>query len=531
MDFKLIKKCFPVGSKVRVISHGETVGTVEELSAPATIVLRLKTDNSESKFAMFDCEKIESISPVEENSTQPLLPTKPTRTQIHNGSLIRYDIYTNYGTVRDSVSGNKYGFKISAVTDPQLRQRLQDGSKIHNLPVQFTLKLLNNGKEMAGLLHLDTKENFVQPKKANSADSLSTGTHTTYNTEKSDAFKRGNDYFAEKNYRQAASFFEVSILDNRFFKRSLNKLIFIYIIDYGEDINAQVEKGLRLLDKYESRLSEDFVINSRIQLLARTKPKRTNELIAEYKKAIDLPDQPVQRRLHYRLQLAGLYRFKDDPAAALQCYEDWFNEKNLNRDSLGSQMNAIELNVRQNMAICLSLLGEKERAKEIANELLKVNPNDQTAQNILNDDSSDLLNSTGFFDVADLAGSDIDFLADGDLKSLPPYVQYKLDEISLKTSATTYRRLLKGRFDKYFEDDDFTGTPEKAARIINEILSNLKSSGDDKRRDAWAFAAKLVSKIGNSFDRDRCEKNKIGPFWERVYAAQFMGYDGNWQLQ
>ena len=616
VNFTDAEEYFPVDTKIRVISNGETfVGIVKKFSTPSTIVLRLKTDNGESKFAMLDCEKIESISYAEENSPEPppLKQTEPDQSQnltgvdevqhdslamkrtgtltffnlkehygfidynirfalthvddkklkaslnscglwrknikveykfvngsaehvtlckgetlpdeTYNGSLLYYNSYTDYGQVRDSASGRNYGFKFSAVLDQRLRRYLQDGSNIHNLPVQFTLKLHSNGKEVVHHLALNAKENF-DTKAFSSQDE-----HVLYDTEKSDAFRRGNSYFATKNYRQAASCFEVSILDDNFFEKSLNNLIFIYTVDYGEDINTQVEKGLRLLEHYESWLGQSVVTKYRIHLLDRAKPKRTDELIAELKKAIDLPDQPVQRRLHYRLQLAGLYRLKDDPAAALQCYEDWFNEKNLNRDILGSQMNAIELKVRQNMAICLSLLGEKERAKEIANELLKISHNDQTAQNILNDDSSDLLNSTGFFDASDLAGFDIDFLADDDLEPLPPYVQYKLDEISLKTSAVTYRRLLKGRFDKNFEDNDFTGTPEQAAGIINEILSNLRSSGDDKRRDAWAFAAKLVSKTGNSFDRDRCEKNKIGPLWERVYAAQFMGYAGDWELR
>lgn len=286
-------RMFDIRTKSRVISNGETfVGIVKKFSAPSTIVLRLKTDNGESKFAMLDCEKIESISYAEETSPEPppLKHTEPDQSQnltgvdevqhdslamkrtgtltffnlkehygfidynirfalthvddkklkaslnscglwrknikveyklvnssaehvtlckgetlpdeTYNGSLLYYNSYTYYGQVRDSASGRNYGFKFSTVLDRRLRRYLQDGSNIHNLPVQFTLKLHINGKEVVRHLGLNTKENSAP------LDGYSSTPQSP-----AEAFRRGNIYFATKNYRQAAECFGVSILD------------------------------------------------------------------------------------------------------------------------------------------------------------------------------------------------------------------------------------------------------------------------------------------------------------------------------
>ena len=291
---------------------------------------------------------------------------------------------------------------------------------------------------------------------------------------KNEVYERGYKYFTEKNYPQAAACFEESIHDKNYFEKSLKYLMSIYKVDYGENLDAQIEKGLQLLNQYENLLEPNTVINERIQLL--DKAKRRDELIEELQKAIENSSK-INQKLHYRFQLAREYSIKGDYSAAITNYEEWIKEKNSNRYKLSPQINLIEITAKQNIAICLYLSGEKARAKEIAQKILPFTNNNQTLQDILNDELR------VDFDSEELSGKIFQ-----DDSPLSPYAQYILSIIPLeKTYSTTYHRLFKNKFDQKFIGDDFIGTPEEAARIKKDIINSLGNASDRERSEAWDF--------------------------------------------
>lgn len=497
----------------------------------------------------------------------------PESADIHNGVLDFYNNELDFGKVIDLQSGQAYGFKIDTVQDVCFRRYLQDNYMHSEWHVQFTLKLYKNKtvvrrlrltmNELAELskqyglavpdeqppLTTDVPKSLpayqpLPPLRDNNIPSAPPKepafkepipiqrTYTpppVFFVARNNAYEEGCRHLARKNYAEAAACFEESILDENFFEKSLRSLMSIYKVDYSEDLNAQVEKGLQLLRKYENRLDKSVVITERIQLL--DKAKRHDELIAELLEGIKVSFK-VNQRLHYRLQLAREYRLKEDYAAAIKCYEAWLKEKNRNRDKLSPQMDSIERNVNQGLAICLYFVGEKVRAKELAEKLLKDSPENLTAQSILDDTLHET--AVGSEDFDDDSYFDGNIFDNKDSAPLSPYAKYVLDQITLeKTYATAYHRIFKGKFDNLFAGDDFLGSPEEAAKIRVDVINSLRNSSDKERSEAWAFVLKLSSKAYERFsdDRDLCDKNRLGSRWEHEYAAQFMGYAGDYELQ
>lgn len=491
----------------------------------------------------------------------------PETSKIHNGILESYDAGIDYGKVLDSQSGHEYGFRINVIRDLCLRRYLQDTYYISELHVQFTLKLYKS-KEVVRCLRLTNEERINLNKEYGLAEPTSQPSLTdekfghlpeyqslpplpqdeikvtpsakpqqtelskpyfkpiSYSEHKGNVYNKGCRCLAEKKYAEAAACFEESISDENFLEKSLRALMTIYKVDYGENLEEQIEKGLRLLQQYESRLDKISVINERIQLL--DKAKRQDELITELLKGIKFASK-VNQRLHFRLQLAREYRLKGDYEAAKKCYEEWLQEKNSNGYRLSVQISTIELNVKQNLAICLYRIGNKTQAKKLAAELLEKVADNQTLRDILNDELQDE-NITS----ADLHNVDDVLFADNELSPLSPYVKDKLDKIHLEpTYSTTYHRLLKYKYAQNFAGDDFLGTPEEAAEIRKGIVTSLKSSSNKERSAAWAFVSKLTLKVYEKYstEYDRCDRNRVGQFWENNYIAQFMGYAGDYELQ
>ena len=493
---------------------------------------------------------------------------------IHNGVLDFYNNELDFGKVIDIQSGQSYGFKLDTVKDFCLRRHLQDNFICSELHVQFTLKFHRNRTvvhhlrlTMNELIELSKQYGLVAPEEQ---PPLTTDVSknlpayqplpplregkapitppkepvfkaqipiqktysppsSTYFSYRNKAYEEGCRNLEKKNYAKAAACFEESIQDENFFEKSLRCLMTVYKVDYGEDLNKQVEKGLQLLSQYEDRLDKSTVITERIQLL--DKAKRHEELIVELLEGIKVSFK-VNQRLHYRLQLAREYRLKENHEAAIKCYETWLKEEIRNRDKLSSQIIFIERSVKQNLAVCLYFIGNKTRAKEIATELLKDMLDNPTAQSILNDTLHEtVVDSEDFDSDLYLAGG---LFEDNDSLPLSPYAKYVLDQITLeKTYATTYHRIFKGKFDALFDGDNFLGTPEEAARITKDVIDSLRSSSDKERSEAWAFVLKLRSKVYDRFseDRNRCDKNKIGIRWEHESAAQVLGYAGDYELQ
>lgn len=498
----------------------------------------------------------------------------PDSKNVYNGVLDSYNIGLDFGRVIDLESGQSYGFKLDTVLDPCLRRYLQDIFTPSEFHVQFTLKFHRNKivvyqmrLDMDELIELHKQYGLAVPseqpplttdlpKNLPSYQPLPplregkapitppkepafkapipikrayTAPSPVYFSYRNKAYEEGCRHLTNKNYAKAAACFEKSILDENFFEKSLKGLMTVYKVNYGKDLNEQVEKGLQLLSQYEDRLDRNTVINERIQLL--DKVKRHDELIAELLEGIKVSFK-VNQRLHYRLQLAREYRLKEDYKEAIKCYEAWLKEELRNRDKLSPQIILIERNVKQNLAVCLYFIGEKIRAKELARELLRDIPDNPTMQNILDDTLHEA--------TVDSEDFDGDFYFDGSLfedndsAPLSPYVKYVLDQITLeKIYTTAYHRIFKGRFDNLFDGNDFLGTPEEAARITKDVIDSLRNSSDKERSEAWAFVLKLRSKVYDKFsqDRDHCEKNKIGPRWDHEAAAQFFGYVGDYELQ
>lgn len=500
----------------------------------------------------------------------------PESADIHNGVLDFYNNELDFGKVIDIHNGQSYAFKLDTVQDICLRRHFKDNFTFSELHVQFTLKLHRNKTVVQRLrltmneliklsnqyglatpeeqppLTTDVSKNLpayqpLPPLRESKAPTTPPKEpvfkaqipiqktypplSSTYFGYRNNAYEEGCRNLEKKNYAKAAACFEESIQDENFFEKSLRCLMTVYKVDYGEDLNKQVEKGLQLLSKYENRLDKSTVITERIQLL--DKAKRHDELIVELLEGIKVSFK-VNQRLHYRLQLAREYRLKENHEAAIKCYEAWLKEETRNRDKLSPQIIFIKRNVKQNLAVCLYFIGEKTRAKEIARELLKDMPDNPTMQSILDDTLHEVAVDSADFD-SDLYFDSAIFEEDDSLP-LSAYAKYVLEQINLKTYFTAYHRIFKKKFDMFaskFDGDDFLGTPEEATKIRIEIIKNLTNFGDKERSEAWAFVLKLSSKVYSRFskDLDRCDKNRIGPHWEHEYAAQFMGYAGDYELQ
>ena len=494
--------------------------------------------------------------------------------EVHNGVLYFYDINDDYGQVTDFHNGSYY-FKINAVLDPCLKRYLKDTFQIEDLNVEFTLRP-HNKKMVVHKLRLtfdelralskryglaepeeqprlidDVPKNLpqYQPLPPLRENKISTTPAkepeyklpipkiyrppSTYGQYKNNPtpYERGISCLRDKNYPQAEIYFEKAMQDEFDFAKALKSLLTVYKVDYDENTDARIEKGLQLLKEYESRLDKNTVITERIQLL--NKAKRKDELIEALNEGIAV-SYKVNQRMHYRLQLAGEYRLKKNYDAAIECYEMWLKEKRRYRDKLSPQIERIEHYVNQGLAVCLYCIGEKSRAKEIAKNILMYIPDNQTANSIMEDNFQEMVVSSedsgnAFYDDADNA-----FYGDTDSLKLSPYAEYMRDQIILaETYSTAYQRIFRGKFDDVFNGDEFLGTPEDAAKIIDAVKGNLRNAGDKERSGARVFISKLISKVYSKYDTEieRCEKNEIGKRWELESTALFMGYAGDYELQ
>ena len=487
----------------------------------------------------------------------------PENVEIHEGIIESYDANIDFGKVSDNKTYDEYGFKLDAVKDPCLHRYLQDAFYASYLQIQFTLKFYKD-KEVVRYLRLTDDERIKLNEKYGLTEPTAPPSltdemaknlpeyqslpplphdkikvtraskfrqaektvspvpyHKPRSSGKIAAYKDGCKYFAEKRWAEAAACFEESVSDENFWEKSLRTLLTIYKVDYGENLEAQIEKGLKLLEKYEARLDKNSVINERIQLL--DKAKRQDELIAELLKGIKSASKTNQR-LHFRLQLARQYWLKSDYEAAKNCYEEWLKEKNRTH-YLPMQINTIELRVKQNLAICLYYIGDKTRAKEIATELLERNADNQTVRDILNNElelQNENTNSDELYNV----------FFEGN--ALSPYAKDRLEKIQLQsTYSTTYHRLLKNNYSQNFVGDDFIGTPEEARDIKEKVTDQLATASNEVRSAAWAFISKLTLNVYKKYsaEYERCDKNRVNLSSANDYVAQFMGYAGDYELQ
>ena len=141
------------------------------------------------------------------------------------------------------------------------------------------------------------------------------------------------------------------------------------------------DKALELIEKYESSMSKDKVLNLKIQAYEKKR---------DYARLLSLYEESLQRATTFTKKSHNLYR-KIDALIKLGRYEDalkdckrWETILNQNRFSADAdKVKVSTTNIKRFRAICYYYMGNGQEAERLAADLLRANPQDTAAIGIV----------------------------------------------------------------------------------------------------------------------------------------------------
>lgn len=272
----------------------------------------------------------------------------------------------------------------------------------------------------------------------------------------------------------------------------------------------RLEEAIALIDRYtdDNRISKEKLLNLHIQVLERSK-SNTDLLISLYDQAINLT-QKQNTRMHYMLRIAYLYQCQAKYNEAIDRYNQWERSSHSSRLT-GNIPSVAEQYVRHNLAICYYGLGQINKAKALASELIKLNPDNTVADSILKDTidlgahQQSIEENIYSLDTTELTG----------IGNLNEYLLWLIN----KTDITAFLKRSAVR------DGRYIGSPEQAIDDVEYLTKSTRGDSPKARSGKLLGAAKIIlqmidSNQSLSDDEQNPERNILTLKHATTYSAR-----------
>lgn len=269
----------------------------------------------------------------------------------------------------------------------------------------------------------------------------------------------------------------------------------------------QCDFALPIIDYYGDNIPQEKLINLRISLLQ--KAKRYDQLIS----AVDniLPfTYNNSKRMHFTYMKAQALSRIGEYQKSIPVYEAY------KKIAATTQKQSDIINADKGIAYCYYLMGEVNRAKDIARSVLKYNANDSVALAIINDQIEAAKQET----EEEIFTSSIS--TDREIKG---YLRDKIDSLSLEASAASTD------IKKYIKDGRIIGnSSDVSSKFGFYIDTKIKRMPAEAKGNGWLFLAKIVENILSSSEESEeiLEKNKITVQTLNLYAGRSMLAHGDY---
>lgn len=413
---------------------------------------------------------------------------KPASTEEHKGFIEYYDADQEFGKIQ--CGDNQYGFKLYNVSDRYLQAKLNSDFYLGEIDVTFKHSALPNGKTGACEIYAlhefsDADKKYydaiiareerskrisvnrraiARPNPAISANRVINKNNGYYNQARR-TWEKGDHDEALVLYQKAIDYSDKP-------ESAVGDMVSIYLK------KNEPEKAESLLEKYKTLLEEDKRDN--LFIMVYDKLKKYENLLKLLDKVIQSTDK-INTKLHYTFRKAKI--LSDTPNCykqAIDTYRQWEKIKNSNRALLGITGNGsfnpysmMEIEAKRGMAICYSQLEDTVEAKKLANELIRVNKNDELALAILEDRFSSYILHT-----ESLITNENEFISINEY--LSDIMMYRLASFDL-VSVLDIRKAKDGRY---------IGRPEDAVFEV-ERLEGV-STQEPQKRSTWCLAAAKI---------------------------------------
>lgn len=279
-------------------------------------------------------------------------------------------------------------------------------------------------------------------------------------------------------------------------------------------MDGKIEQAEQLLDKYRNVIRKDKLLN--LEITVCDKKKDYAKLIKLHEEAFRRADS-VSSRSHNLFRLIWTYTKLSKYEDALTACQRWetFYEQNKNNYNAGRLKNGVS-NVKRYKAVCLYRLGDIQEARNLATDLIRLNPADEIAVKIIDGTLTSIETES---DNQDGLGSESNALNDPDNKadvetdkdSLQSFVRYMIDQS--KISACLRSPLLQG--------EEYTGNAEEAKRDAEMLVSGRKNRRNENiTRTAGARSADLFAACKIVDQLEQRGESVFEPNYKRTLAGR-----------
>lgn len=231
----------------------------------------------------------------------------------------------------------------------------------------------------------------------------------------------------------------------------------------------KIDHAKKLVEQYKDQLPEDKQVNLKISILEKTKDD--NEALCQlYEESIRLASTAGQKA-HRLFFMGNVYMRLGDYPLALQSFQRWeklYAQSRYTQDA--KKMQGYVQSVNRQKAICFYHTEHVNEAKEIALDLVRLNPSDTVATAILDDTLDVISNSDYETQTGDENFFDDDF-ADSDFK-LPRWIRNQIDSLDL-SEATSAKNIKDGRY---------VGSLDEAKKDIERQINQSKDKSTPRIR-------------------------------------------------
>lgn len=333
----------------------------------------------------------------------------------------------------------------------------------------------------------------------------------------------GNDFYQlgveekqKREFKRAESYLYKAIVYGQRPEEAFAALMPTYL--RGKDLEEGkllAARGLFILEKYRNLCTPERYRTNRINLLE--KSGFDTLLVEELHTALPIMLRP-STRMHYCSRAGHILLSRGQYEQAAQYFEQWEAIRQDNAAVLGiadgqnSKYALAQKDVEQCLAVCYNMLGRDEKAREIADKLLRDDQNNFVAKQIVE----------GTLDAqtaqkAGLSDEDTyDYIEEGKIEP-PPYAKYCLENAEMQ-QVRKGRVNLSGKIN----GNTYCGTPEEAKQDVDELSKNnfMNRLTSAQRKDYWAMAAQIIAQTMQAYrsEENRLTQNYLRPdrVWEKI---------------
>lgn len=427
----------------------------------------------------------------------------------YTGYITEYQLYNNYGKVL--YNSEEYGFIYSAVIGKKLRQDLENNNPSIIKEVLFKLQMYKGKKIATNIMYVDdiiedkhekivsikypyqplkkietnAKEQKMMHKETDTDGACSILSRAKTSSGK--LYNVAHDEMVKGNLELAKKYYLMSLKNENVIVSAVPDLFSVYMR------LQEFEEAIRLLDKYESKLTREVYLNLIIQVHHKTK-NDDNRLIDLEKEMADRLKVP-SKKLHHLYGLAKVYSRCNRYDEAIETLEKW--EKIAKNISITSPQKNLLYRAK---ATIYYKMGNLEEADRIANLILKVNIDDKIANAIINREI-EILDSL----------DELPWDNNWTLSKISPFITDKIANLNLGNEKILV---------KYLKNGIFSSTRDELVRLLKDIR-NRKTSNDGDYSIHNMLCAKLVKQaLENASMNDDLEINEQQ--YQRYLAAALL---------